>query len=132
MNDLEDALYDALIGNTALMAKATGVYNTVAPRSATCPFVVFGHQAGTDAYTARLRSTREYIYQVKCIAEGASSKVAGDVYGLIDAVLFDATLTAGSKAVLYVRRESDVKYSETVEGKQYWHVGALYRIVVAG
>lgn len=130
MNQVDTALYTALTGSTALMAKATGVYNSLAPSTATPPFVVFNEQAGVDAYALSRRAYRRLLYQVKCIATGPSGKAAGEAYDLVEAVLHDAALTVTGYGLLYLRRESDVKYTEVVNGIQYWHVGAIYQVMI--
>jgi len=131
VNQVDQAIYEALTSDAALMAKVTGVYNALAPSSVSTPFVVFQEQAGTDAYTLRRRMLRSLLYQVKCVDRGGSAKTAGEVYDLIDGVLHDASLSVAGYATLYVRRESDVKYTEVVDGVQYWHVGGLYRVIVS-
>lgn len=131
MNQVDQALYQALTGSSELMARVSGVFNGLAPEAASEPVVVFQEIAGTDAYTLNRRASRELVYLVKCVDRGASAKQAGEVYDIIDSILHDATLSVPGYATLYTRREADRKYTEIEAGVQYWHVGATYRVVIA-
>jgi len=131
MNQVDQALYEALTGDANIMNVVTGVYSAIAPPSATYPFIVFQEQSGTDDYVFARCGWRNLVYLVKCIDKSPSAKRAGEVYDLINAALHDASLSVPGHAVLYIRRESDVKYAEVSNGVMYWHVGARYRITVA-
>ena len=130
MNQVDAALYAILSDNAELGEKVTGVYNAVAPETAEYPFVIFNEQSGTDSYVFGDYSHRNLVYLVKCVAKSPSAKVAGEVYDIIESILMDRQLTMDGYKNIYLRRESDVKYPEVVDGIQYWHVGALYSITV--
>lgn len=131
MNQVDQALTQALTSSDELMARVNGVFNGLAPGVVAEPIVVFQEIAGTDNYTLTKRATRNLVYLVKCIDKGPSAKRAGEIYDIIDSILHDATLNVPGYATLYIRRESDRKYLEVSDGVLYWHVGAEYRIQIA-
>ena len=131
MNQVDTALYKILSEDTNLMEKITGVYNAVAPEMAEYPFVVFHEQSGIDNYVfGSDYSHRNLVYLIKCVTESPSAKMAGEVYDIIESIVMDRQLTMDGYKNIHLRRESDVKYPEIVDGIQYWHVGALYSITV--
>jgi len=131
MNVVDAALYTRLSEDLPLMTLATGgVFHRLAPAGSATPYVVFQLQSGEATYTQGRLATRDMSYLVKAIDEGLSSKVAGQIDELIDALLTDESLTLAGWENIYLRRTSDVQYVEVADGVAYQHVGALYDIQV--
>ena len=130
MNEVSVALYNKLTGGTALtalLAGTTSVYESLVPRGAALDAVVFSLQGGGDAnWTPRRR--KELRYMVKAVSDG-SVKTAGAIDAQIDTLLHRGTLTVSGWTSISVMREADVSYAETTpEGRNYWHVGGVYRL----
>lgn len=116
-----DAQVAAIVGNR--------VYNTVAPREATFPCIVFQHQASTDvAGVGALRIMVNALYVVRGIVEGRSFHRS--LASAIDAAIHrkDAILSGGE--VLSCTREEPFSLAEDVDGAEYRHLGGIYRIYV--
>ena len=131
MNVIKSSLYSKLTTGTALMAKlagATSVYDAVAPRGASLPYVVFHWQGGGDENITPTRF-KNVLYTVKGISE-TSAKNAGEIDSEIDALLHGTTLTdVTGWTNFWCMRETDVDFVETTpEGQNIWHQGGTYRI----
>ncbi len=134
MNPLSAAIYNRLMGGTALTAllaggtAGTAIYEDHAPFDAALPYVVFNAQAGTwDELEGDARFA-EIVYQVQAVSGSAWPKEASAIDAQIDARLHAAPLSVTGYGLLAVRRESDVQYAEVSGNQTFQHVGALYRI----
>jgi len=131
-------LYGKLAGDSTLNAllgtPATGygkaIYHQEAPQGATYPYVIFNKQAGTptDAF-GKPSAMDTDVWLVKGVDRGTSADTAEAISSRIQTLLNDATLSVSGQTVLYLRRQSDVEYSEVSEGVRFSHCGSLYRLV---
>jgi hypothetical protein len=132
------ALYGRMAGDTTLNnllgTPATGftraIYHQQAPDEAHFPFVIFQKQSGvpTEAFTDPSALETD-VWMVKGVDRNTTSDVAEAIAARIQTLLNDATLSISGSTLLYLRRQSDVEYPEVLEGVQYKHAGALYRLV---
>lgn len=136
MKDLETALttkLEADTGGAGLMTFVTGVYNLVAPNSATHPYLVFQKVVGTPAYTLGLRIAVGYLYQFRIIGEGGSKATLLDALARLDTLLTDQVLTVDGSAAWKIRRQADMPdVAEMDGGKLYLQVGATWQIEIGG
>lgn len=131
------ALYGKLAGDTTLTgllhAPPTGysqsIYYQQAPQGAQEPYVVFNKQAGTPSYALSAKTMDTDVWLVKGIDRSDTADTADAISSRLDALLTDASLSISGKTHLYLRRESDVDYSEVVDGATYRHSGSLYRLI---
>ena len=130
MNAFAVALYSALTGGTALTALLAGtasIYDSLVPRGSSYPVVVFHLSGGGDANETP-RRRKELLYSVKAISE-LGAKEAGNIDAQIDPLLHEASVSAIGWTNFSLKRESDFSYAETTpEGRNYWHVGGIYRL----
>ena len=115
----------------ALLATNASIYHAQAPASAAFPYIVFHKQAGTPTYTFQTGGAAfdNEVWLVKGIDRNTSSNTVDAIANRLDEVLTDGNITVSGKEVMYLKRESDVEYLETVEGVQYRHAGAFYRLI---
>lgn len=133
VNAVKTGLYDKLAGDATLvglLASTTSVYDKVAPQGAALPYVIFQKQAGSPRYTMGGRAYDDNVYLVKAVTESPSAKVAGQIAERVDALLTNGSLTLTTGSLMVMRREQDVEYEETTDGRTYQHVGAMYLIGV--
>lgn len=129
-------LFGVLSGDVPLMALATGgVYAHNNPsRTVAFPYVLFQQQAaGADVRgVGPVRIMAPMVYLVRGIAEGNS--FGGSLKSIADRI--DALLQAqhGTAAdgviVACVRERSFALPETTADGRQYRHLGGVYRIWV--
>lgn len=132
------ALYGRMAGDTTLNGllgvPAAGytksIYHQQGPQGAGFPFVVFSKSSGvpTEAFGDPDALDTD-VWLVKAIDKAASADTAEAIAARLQALLNDATLSISGATLLYLRRQSDVEYSEVDDGVQYVHVGSLYRLV---
>jgi hypothetical protein len=132
------AIYGKLSGDTTLNnllgTPATGfsksIYHAQAPAAAAFPFVILNKQSGvpTEAFN-NPSAFEDDIWLVRATDRNTTADTAEAVAARVQTLLNDATLTISGATHLYLRRQSDVEYLETVEGVRYAHCGALYRLV---
>jgi hypothetical protein len=132
------ALYGKMAGDTTLNnllgTPAPGygknIYHKSAPAGATFPYVVFEKQSGvpTEAFT-RPSAFETDIWMIKAVDRSSTADPAEAIADRLKALLNDSTLSISGGTLMYLRRQSDVEYPETVDGMQYAHVGALYRLI---
>jgi hypothetical protein len=133
------SLYGKLAGDTTLngllASPPTGwsksIYYQVAPEGAGFPFVIFNKQAGTPTEAFGDSSALETnVWLVKAIDRDSTADDAEAVAERIIALLNDTSLSiSGGTSLLYLRRQSDVDYSEVSNGVVYRHAGSLFRLV---
>jgi hypothetical protein len=132
------AIYGKLAGDTTLTnllgAPATGfsksIYHAQAPAAAAFPFVILNKQSGvpTEAFN-NPSAFEEDIWLVRGTDRNTTADTAEAIAARVKTLLNDATLTISGATHLFLRRQSDVEYLETVEGVRYAHCGGLYRLV---
>lgn len=139
MNELDTAIFNKLSADATLTgylaAGTAGIYNTMAPESASFPYVIFSKASDRDGYALSAETTVDFIYTVKAVTDSPAGsptkKSAGIIAARIKTVLNDAPLTISGRTWLSTRRESAVEYPEQANSRIYWHVGANYRIWIA-
>jgi len=111
------------------------IYHQQAPDTAGFPFIILNRQSGT-----RVGETfgdpevvEEDIWLIKAVDRSTSADTAEKIADRVQTVIVDANLSGnlGSINVWYLRRESDVQYSEVTAGVVYQHCGGLYRLSYA-
>lgn len=110
------------------------IYEDIAPQRATKPYVIFSMQTSEDVNAlGPNRAASEQTWLVKVVAQGGTYKAVADYAGSVDAALSGkiGTATAGSVAVRCTR-DREVRYTETVDGMVWKHLGAVYRIFAGG
>jgi hypothetical protein len=133
------ALYGKLAGDTTLnnllatppANYGKSIYHEEAPAGAAYPFVVFFKQAGTpteafgdpDAFDTD-------VWLIKGVDKAASADTVEAIQARLQALLNDATLSISGAELQYLRRESDVQFSEIRDAVRYRHAGAQYRLIV--
>jgi hypothetical protein len=139
MKAIRRSLYGKMAGDTTLVAflatppagYSKSIYYQLAPETATLPFVVFSQQSGTPVYSFAERAYDNDLWLVKAVDRSGSADVADDIHARLDALLTDGVLSISGRDQLYLRRESDLEYSETVGGDRYVHAGSLFRVIYA-
>jgi hypothetical protein len=132
------AIYGKLAGDTTLnnllAASATGysksIYYQVAPEGAAFPFVIFNKQSGVPTEAFGDPSALENdVWLVKAIDADTTADDAEAAAARIGFLLNDASLSISGPTLVYLRRQSDVEYSEVANGVTYRHAGSLFRLV---
>lgn len=132
------AIYGKLAGDSTLNAllatPPTGygknIFYEVAPQNAHFPYVVINKQSGVPAEAFGDPSAYETdFWLVKALDKDTSADDAEAIQERVKALLNDASISISGATLLYLRRQSDVDYSEVVEGVTYRHAGSLYRLV---
>ena len=131
-------LYDTLAGDAALLALLDGdtsrIVADVAGSKVPRPFVVYAVQAlELDPRSSAGRIMVVARYTIKAVAEARSYAPVTALADRIDALLEGARGPVGDGSevhVLEVTRDRAVQYAEARQhGRQYRHLGGLYRIV---
>lgn len=133
------ALYGKMAGDTTLNGLlatppsgwSKSIYHREAPDSAGYPLVIFQKQSGVPTYTMQSgRSAYESdVWLVKAIDRNTTADPAEAVQARLETLLLDATLSISGEELMYLRRESDVEFSEVSDGVTYQHAGALWRLM---
>lgn len=135
------AIYGKLSGDTTLTSllatPPTGVtksiYYQVAAQGAEFPYVIFQKQAGTPSYALAANTFDNEVWMVKGVTKNPGPVYPSDpvetISSRLDALLTDGIISISGKVELYLRRESDLDYSEERSGVIYRHSGALFRLV---
>lgn len=134
-NELAVAIYTFLKGQrtiTALLADgAAGIHEDAPPANANLPALVYNQASGVPSYTlGEGRSHKDFVYQVKGICKGDSSKAAQLIADAVEAVLSDGALTLPGRNVMVVEHIGDTRLNERADGVRYNHRGGLYRAMV--
>ena len=132
------AIYGKLAGdrtlNALLGAAPTGysksIFYQLAPAGAAFPFVIFQRQSGTptEAFTDP-SAVETDVWMVKAVDKNSSADTAESIQARVAFLLNDAALSVSGASLMYVRRQSDIDYSELADGETYRHAGSLYRVV---
>jgi len=130
-NEIKAALYLKLTGSaaiTSLLSGTAAVYDSIAPNEATLPLVIFSKQDGRPVNRMGGVAYESHVYLVKGVTEGESAALAGSVAKAIDAALNNTTLTISGYTQMLCRRNGEVDYPESDEGRTIRHIGATYKI----
>jgi hypothetical protein len=131
MNPVRAALYSRLSGDatlTGLLSAQAAIYHQIAPQDAAYPLIVFQRQDGRPDWTFGDHMQRD-LWTVRAIDRATSASDAEAIADRIDVLLNDAPLVVNGRALLYLRRESDVDFSEQDGADTLRHVGGVYRVV---
>jgi hypothetical protein len=131
------SLYGKLSGDTTLnglLAAAPAsytksIYYGIAPQGAAFPFVIFSKQASTPYYALSERALDNDVWLIKGVDRSESADTVDAIASRLDALLTDGTISISGRTQLYLRRESDVDYSEEADGVAYRHAGSLFRLM---
>lgn len=132
------SIYGKLAGDTTLnnllgsppSGWSKAIFYQVAPEGAHFPYVVFNKQSGVPTEAFGDPSALENdVWLVKAVDRDSSADDAEAAAARITALLNDAALSISGATLLYLRRQSDVDYSEVSDGVAYRHAGSLYRLV---
>jgi hypothetical protein len=132
------AVYGKLSGDTTLnnllgappAGYSKSIYDGIAPKDAQFPYVIINLQSDVDeeamndpaAYT-------EHTWLIKGVDQSTSGDAADAIADRIRVLLNDTTLSISGASLMYLRRQSGVRYPEQTEGVIYRHSGGLYRLV---
>lgn len=133
------AIYGKLAGDNTLTGllhtPPTGfsqsIYYQEAPSTAQYPFVIFQKQSGTPTYSLSANAFDNDLWLIKGVDRSTDADPVDAISSRLNALLTDGTLSISGKTQLYLRRELDVEYPETVEDQRFLHAGSLYRLVYA-
>jgi hypothetical protein len=125
-------LYSVLHGDSSLVAAAPGgIYADMAPLGVTGVYVTYALMAGSDVLTiSGVRMLMRALYVVRATGEGNSYSVVTTAADRIDALLKRTSGSTSGGLILSCVREEPVRYGELVDGKQFRHLGGLYRIQI--
>lgn len=129
------ALYGKITASsavTSLLSGTASVYYGVAPASAAFPLIVFQQTSGVPVYSFKQNGAayENEVWMIKAIDRSTSSNTVDSIAHALDTALTDANLSIAGYSQMYLKRESDVPpIVETVEGQQYRHAGAQFRLI---
>jgi hypothetical protein len=130
----ETWLQTTLTASAPLGSVVTGIYSYHNPQGSAFPYVIYNHMAGDDNRNVNGTAVHsELFYQVKVIHAGSAGfYAAGTVFDIVRLLLEGVRGTALNYNILGCVRTQSVQYEETSEGVRYLHLGAIYRVTVAG
>jgi hypothetical protein len=123
--DFDTALYTRLTTTAGTALWGQRVYAGQAPHGATLPYVVFDAHGGGDLNVSPSRIV-DLRYRIEVIATAAADARQGADY--LDAALPNQPLTVTGWTHLGTTHLAPISRTENVEGHQFWHRGALYRV----
>jgi hypothetical protein len=132
------ALYGKLSGDSTLTnqlgSPPTGytksIYYQLAPQEALFPYVIFQKQTGTPTYAfVAAPAFDTELWLIKGVDRNSTADPVDAIASRLDALLTDGVLTISGATQMYLRRQSDIDYSETHEGAEYKHSGSLFRLI---
>ena len=127
--NLDKGLYDALNVAAVIAEAKGGIWNSLAPKSAKPPYIVFQASSKIDDYRFNGRgATARYI--VKAVSHSPWPKEAATIDTQIDVALQDAALTIAGFSQLLCRRDGDFYFTEIDMGEVWQHMGGIYQIMV--
>lgn len=126
-NAIEEGLFSALVGDTAVYAEVgSDVYNRAAPQGTSKPYIVFFH-AGGGHENINPSDMQNHVYLVKAVA--ATARQAGTIDDLVIDCLHGSALTVTGYTNFWLAREDEVQITETApDGTLVYHTGGYYRI----
>lgn len=113
---------------------AKSIYYQAAPDGAEFPYIIFNKQSGTPRYAIGERAYDDDVWLIKGVIRssgpgGDSPDVADNIASRLDALLTDGTISISARTQLYLRRVSDVDFSEVSDGTLYRHAGSNFRLI---
>ncbi len=128
MNAVEQALSNTLAAGTALtsLLGGTAIYNSMAPKTATLPYVIFSYAGGAEENLTPTESQR-LVYLVKGVA--STLYQAGQIADEIKVLLHNQVLTVSGWTNFWTALETPIEYVETTPaGQRIGHAGGEYAI----
>lgn len=124
-----DSTLNALLGTPA-DGYTKSIYYQRAPADAGFPCIVFSKSSGRPRYALTARAYDNDLWLVKAIdRNNDTADPADNIAARLDELLTDGSLSISGRTQLYLRRESDVDYPETVDGETYRHSGFYLRFI---
>lgn len=130
---VRQAIYKALNVKavTDLLANGSAsIVHSVAPLGSGYPMIVFNQQAGQAHHQFTGSRYDEQTWMVKAVCSGGSSSAAEDICAAADAQLDWVKMPIEGAETMHLAADSKLSYSEVVDGEQYRHHVALYRLVL--
>lgn len=136
IGEIRDAIYTLVnhVSITSLLAPApagrtTSIFHEQAPDNAVTPWVIIDKQSGTPANRAmKGAEDQNDIWLIEGVSKGSADK-AEKIADAILARVQDAPISIPGMTVLWLRRETDVDFWQTVEGDRWDYVGYQFRLV---
>ena len=129
-NAISAGIYSTLKSGTALTSLLSGtaaIYNTLAPSTATEPYVVFSLQAGGPA-NMNPSDLRDALVYVRAYSS-TSMAAAGSIDTQISNLLHGKTLTVSGYTNWWTAREEEFAIAEIrPDGTYGYMAGAFYRV----
>jgi hypothetical protein len=128
---IDSWVYAQLAGNvTVAQMVGTRIFNTYAPPDIAFPFIIFQQQTLRDVRgVGSDRIMVDTLYVVKGVSQGSDFSQLGTLASAIDVAL---NVPAGGAAtgglVLASVRDEPFALTEVDDGKQFRHMGGVYRI----
>ena len=126
--NVDKAVFDTLNVAGVVNVATGGVFNTMARRDVSPPYVIFQAMSKVDEHSFNGRFGNA-VYMVKAVSRSPWPKEAEDVDTQVDTVMEDASLSITGYTRLLCRREQDFYLVEDQGGERWQHVGGLYRII---
>lgn len=130
---VRQAIYKALNVKavTDLLANGSAsIIHSVAPAGAGYPMIIFNQQAGQAHHQFTGSRYDEQTWMIKSVVQGGSSSAAEDIAAAVDAALDWKLPSIEGAETMHLTADSKLSYSEIVDGEQYRHHVALYRLVL--
>lgn len=117
---------------TALLSSPDAVFWRIGVEGAVPPFVTVDKTSGTPSRSFGGASPLEaQLWNIRATGRGGSgAREAEEVAAEIDAALDGYELSVSGRSTLYLRRDSDLNYSDVEDGVVWHYVGALYRLII--
>lgn len=128
-------LYETLDGDATLMGllgSGERIHEQPAAQESAFPFVTFQLQSDVDIMTAdtRNRIMSDQLWLVRATDATASFATLKTIANRIDVLLQNANGSADGATVFHCSREESFRLTEIDNGKQYRHLGGIYRIII--
>lgn len=109
---------------------SASIHHQVAPSSAEYPMIIFNQQSGVPRHQFTGARYDEQVWMVKAVCEGGSSSSAEDIAKAVDDELDWELLTIEGAETMHLEAQSKLSFSEVVDGEQFRHHVALYRLII--
>jgi hypothetical protein len=120
---LKNAVLPTELVNTVINAQTTEVVNP--------PYLLISHVSSRDIRgVGTVRIDTDNLYLIKAVHRSNSFVQGRAVMRVVDAAL-QGTIASTTHGSITCVRETSMHYPETLDGAQYMHVGANYRIRAA-